>query len=98
MLRKTARTGAEGGRFLPLVVEGRPPAEVKRSGISRTELPTDDAAQICKVGSGSVSQNVQAHGREVVSLAGVERPSRFVHSLPNRVLRFRGKGPQDSRG
>jgi hypothetical protein len=49
------------------------------------------------VDSGSVSQNVQAHGREVVPLVRVERPSRFVNSLPNRVLRFGGKGPQDPR-
>jgi hypothetical protein len=92
---------AQGQRmadFSTWAPRGGTPAEVQRSRISLTGLPTEDATRICRVGSGSVSQNVQAHGREVISLAGVERPSRFVHSLPNRVLRFRGKGPQDSRG
>ena len=62
---------------------------------TRTGPPTNYAVRICRVGSGLVSQNVQANCREVVSLARSVRPSRFVHPLPNRVLRFRGKGSQD---
>src|SRR5215211_1511208 len=42
----------------------------------------------------SVRYGVQAHAREVISLARMERPSRFVQPLPHRVLRFGGKGSQ----
>jgi hypothetical protein len=46
---------------------------------------------------GSVRHDVQAHGREVVSLAGMERQSRFVHLLPDCLLCRGGEGPQYGR-
>src|SRR5918997_4149774 len=69
-----------------------------RGGIPRPGRPTDEDTRICRVGSGSVSQHVQAGGREIVSLPRSVRPSRFVHLLPNRVLHFGRKGAQDGRG
>ena len=58
--------------------------------------PTEDDTRICRVGSGFVRHGVKACGREVVSFARSVRPSRFVHLLPNRVLHFVRKGPQDA--
>jgi hypothetical protein len=48
--------------------------------------------------SGSVGHNVQAQSGKVVSLARMERPSRFVHLLPEFVLLFGRKGAQYGRG
>ena len=61
---------------------------VNRGGIPRTGLPTHEDTRICIVDSGSVRHGVKAYGREVVSLAGLVRPCRFVHLLPNLILRF----------
>src|SRR5919202_4835203 len=56
--------------------------------------PSD--GQPCEVPqtSASVRHGVQAHAREVVSLARMERPSRFMYPLPNCILCFGRKGSQ----
>src|SRR5918997_5477453 len=79
-------------------MRGRGAGGASGGGIRRTGLPTDDDTRICRFCSELVRHGVKAYGREVVSLARSVRPSRFVHLLPNRVLHFRRKGPQDGRG
>jgi hypothetical protein len=51
--------------------------------------------RICRVGSGSVRHDVQADGREVVSLVRLERSSHFVDLLPDPVLLFGGKETEE---
>ncbi len=77
---------------------------VKGGGIRRDEIEQRIPVGACgsehmedalPPGSGLVCGGVEAQGREVVSLTGMERPRRLVHPLPNRVLRYGGKRPQD---
>ena len=56
-----------------------------------------DYCEFCgaRVCSGSVRHGVQADGREVVSFARPERPSHFVHLLPDIGLLFGSKRPKN---
>src|SRR5829696_1542761 len=80
------------------IEEGGPPADRSRVSIdSSDQVAYKWCANSLEMVSGSARHSVQAHGPEVISLARMERPGRFVHLFSNRGLSFGRKRPQDGR-